>query len=180
MPTVPASGAPGSPHRLVETGIPALDSDQRCLFRSLDLLRGVETNAEAEAMILPVLEVTSTYSAFHFSREERVMRAVDYPHAALHAREHALFLRWLDTLKDSGATRADPETAERLYHEILDWFRHHFLLMDVPVRPFLGDVERLDQIARDGAAACLVATERPPRRPRRPDLGPYAESALMT
>ncbi len=167
--------------RPVDVGVPALASDQRCLFRTIDLLRGIEDQDEADALICPVLKMISEYGEFHFRRQERIMTAVGFPGADAHRREHARFLRWLDDLERECADRADPQTARRLWDDLSAWLCHHVLLQDVAVRPFLVDVAEVERIARDGAAACLVAVERPARPPRRHrDFGPYAASALVT
>jgi hemerythrin len=171
---------PGS-IRPVDVGVPALESDQRCLFRTVDLLRGIEDEAEAEALISPVLKMIFQYSEFHFRRQERIMTAVGFPGADAHRREHARFLRWLDELELECAVRADPQTARQLWEDLSAWLCHHMLLQDVAVRPFLTNLSEVERLARDGATQCLVSVERSPRPPRqRRDFGPYAASALVT
>lgn len=163
----------------MSVGVPALDSDHRCLVRIISLLRGVEDGEETRTMIETVLHTLSAYAWFHFAREERVIKAFVFPHAEVHQDEHRDFARFMDRLRTRYAGRAEPGLANHLFNELADWIRHHILIQDMAFKPYIDDAERAEQIARTGAAACLInlGRHRPVIRVRRTQR-PAAFSAM--
>jgi hemerythrin len=153
----------------MSVGVPALDSDHRCLVRIISLLRGVEDGEETRTMIDTVLDTLTAYAWFHFAREERVIEAFAFPHVEVHQDEHRHFARFMDTLRRRYAGRAEPGLANYLFEELADWIRHHILIQDMAFKPSIDDAERAEQIARAGAAACLInlGRQRPVIRVRR-------------
>lgn len=150
-------------------GIPALDSDHRCLIRIISLLRGVEEGEETRTMIETVLDTLAVYAWVHFAREERVIRAFAFEQAEVHTREHKEFAQFLDALRARYAGRAEPGLATHLFNELADWIRHHILILDMAYKPCVDDVDRAEQIARAGTAACLInlGRQKSPVRVRR-------------
>jgi hemerythrin len=145
----------------MSVGVPALDSDHRCLVRIISLLRGVEDGEETRTMIETVLDTLTAYAWFHFAREERVIEAFAFPQAEVHQDEHRNFARFMDTLRARYAGRAESGLANHLFDELADWIRHHILIQDMAFKPYIDDAERAEQIARAGAAACLINLGRP-------------------
>jgi hypothetical protein len=43
-----------------------------------------------------------------------------------------------------------------VFEELAAWIRHHILIQDMAFKPFIDDADRAEQIARAGAAACLI------------------------
>lgn len=163
----------------MSVGVPALDSDHRCLVRIISLLRGVEEGEETRTMVETVLDTLAGYAWFHFAREERVIKAFALPQLEVHQEEHRDFARFLDTLRTRYAGRADPGLAGQLFDELAGWIRHHILIQDMAFKPCIDDPERAEQIARAGTAACLInlGRQRPPVRVRRAQR-PVAFSAM--
>jgi hemerythrin-like metal-binding protein len=146
----------------MSVGVPTLDSDHRCLLRIISLLRGVEDGAETRTMIETVLDTLAAYARFHFAREERVTAAFAFPQAEVHQNEHRDFARFMDSLRTRYAGRAEPGLAHPVFEELADWMRHHILIQDMAFKPFIDNAERAEQIARAGAAACLINIGRRP------------------
>lgn len=140
----------------LSVGVPALDSDHRCLIRIINLLRGVESGEETRTMIETVLDTLAAYAWFHFAREERVTTAFAFPQAEVHRDEHRDFAGFMDSLRMRYGGRAEPGLAIHVFEELADWIRHHILIQDMAFKPFIDDTERAEQIARAGAAACLI------------------------
>ena len=145
----------------MSVGVPALDSDHRCLVRIISLLRGVEDGEETRTMIGTVLDTLTAYAWFHFAREERVIEAFVFPQAEVHQDEHRTFARFIDTLRATYGGRAEPGLAIHLFDELAAWIRHHILIQDMAYKPHIDDAERAEHIARAGAAACLINLGRP-------------------
>lgn len=141
---------------VMSVGVPALDSDHRCLIRIISLLHGVEDADETRTMIETALDTLKSYAWFHFQREERVLKALSYPEVAFHRAEHEAFARYLDCLYASFAGRAEQGLAGDLFYELAAWIRHHILIQDMTFKPHITDPERAEQIARAGTAACWI------------------------
>lgn len=163
----------------MSVGVPALDSDHRCLIRIISLLRGVEEGEETRTMIKTVLDTLAAYAWFHFAREERVIKAFACSQAEVHQEEHREFARFLETLRSRYVGRAEPGLAGDLFGELADWIRHHILIQDMAFKSCIDDPERAEQIARAGTAACLInlGRQRPAVRVRRGQR-PVAFSAI--
>lgn len=140
----------------MSVGVPALDSDHRCLIRIISLLRGVEDGEETRTMIETVLDTLTAYAWFHFAREERVTTAFAFPQAEVHQDEHRDFNCFMDSLRIRYGGRSEPGLAHHVFEELAAWIRHHILIQDMAFKPFIDDAERAEQIARAGAAACLI------------------------
>jgi hemerythrin len=153
----------------MSVGVPALDSDHRCLVRIISLLRGLEDGEETRTMIGTVLDTLAAYAWIHFTREERVIEAFAFSQAEVHRNEHRDFARFMDSLRSRYAGRAEPGLANHLFEELADWIRHHILIQDMAFKPCIDDAERAEQIARAGTAACLITLgrQRPVVRVRR-------------
>lgn len=149
---------------VMSVGVPALDSDHKCLIRIVSLLHGVQDGEEARTMIDTALDALRLYTWFHFKREERVLREIDYPEVAFHCSEHNAFARYLDDLQAHFSGRAEMAMAAGLYHELLAWIRHHILIQDMTFKPYVTDPVRAERIARAGTAACLINLGVPPQR----------------
>ena len=107
-------------------------------------------------MIETVLDTLSAYAWFHFAREERITAAFAFPQAEVHQNEHREFAHFMDSLRSRYGGRAEPGLANTVFEELADWIRHHILIQDMAFKPFIDDAERAEQIARAGAAACLI------------------------
>jgi hemerythrin-like metal-binding protein len=141
---------------VLSVGIPALDSDHRCLVRVVSLLHGMEHAAEACSIIATTLDTLTTYATFHFRREERVMAYLDFPGFEVHCREHAGFLSYVHEQRKKLVRNSNLVTAEKLLSELGSWLTHHILIQDKAYVPHIDDVRQLDLVAREGTAVCLL------------------------
>jgi hemerythrin len=154
---------------MLSVGIPALDSDHRCLVRVISLLHGVEEAGEAQSMIAITLDTLAIYAGFHFRREERVMAYLNFPGLEVHRGEHRRFLDHIKNIKMELGRRANLDKARHLLAELSAWLNHHILIQDKAYVPYVDDRERLELVAREGTAVCLLeltctSLARPTRR----------------
>lgn len=128
----------------MSVGVPALDSDHRCLVRIITLLEEVEQGAEVHSTVDTVLETLAMYARYHFAREERLMEACGFPGSRFHRDEHEEFAGFIHGLRSRFAGRDDPALARELLQYLTDWLRHHILIQDMAYKPYVR-VVRDDQ-----------------------------------
>jgi hemerythrin-like metal-binding protein len=139
----------------MSVGVPALDSDHKCLIRIIDLLSDIEDRIEAPRMIGTVLETLVLYGRHHFTREERVMAAVGFPGAAFHHGEHQGFTKYIRSLKQRCSGKGDPETAGELLEYLSAWLRHHILIQDMAIKPYIAEIEQAETAAQSAGPSLL-------------------------
>lgn len=121
----------------MSVGVPALDSDHRCLVRIINLLAEVDHGAEARATIETVLETLAMYARYHFAREERVMEQCGFPASHFHRGAHEEFADYVRDLRLGLAGRATPDLAKELFDYLTQWLRHHILIQDMAYKPYV-------------------------------------------
>lgn len=142
-------------------GVPALDTDHKCLVKMINLLD--EDNEETwRAGIDPMLKALLLYSRFHFSREERVMQACDFPGTRFHAAEHWNFIREIQRLRrqqeESGhIVKPTRGLIRSLRGYLTDWLFHHILIQDMAFKPYVSEQEGIEDYARAAAPPMKVA-----------------------
>ncbi len=126
----------------MSVGVPALDSDHRCLVRIINLLGEVEQGAEAHATIETVLETLAMYARYHFAREERLLDACGFPASRFHRDEHEQFAVFIRGLRTRLGGRADALLARELYAYLSGWLSHHILIQDMAYKPYIRALNR--------------------------------------
>lgn len=121
----------------MSVGVPALDSDHRCLVRIINLLMEVEQGADVRSTIETVLETLAMYARYHFAREERLMEACGFPASRFHCDEHEGFTRFVRQLRARLAGRDDPAIARELLDYLTEWLCHHILIQDMAYKPYV-------------------------------------------
>lgn len=147
----------------MSVGVPALDSDHRCLVRIINLLEEVERGAEAGSTIETVLDTLSMYARYHFAREERLMDSCGFPASQFHRDEHAEFSGHIHALRTRLAGRADPALARDLLAYLTSWLRHHILIQDMAYKPYIrgfdDDENDADTASRStGPVSCWISS----------------------
>lgn len=130
----------------MSVGVPALDSDHRCLIRIINLLDDATNSADAARAVDMVLETLVIYSQFHFNREQRVMNGINFPGRTFHAAEHGAFARFIRNLRDRHHLEGTPETARTLKDYLSNWLSHHILIQDMAFKPYVQDRTDVDGI----------------------------------
>ena len=121
----------------MSVGVPALDSDHRCLVRIINLLAEVDHGAEAPTTVETVLETLAMYARYHFGREERLMVECGFPASRFHCAAHEEFTDHIRSLRLGLAGRATPDLAKELLDYLTQWLRHHILIQDMAYKPYL-------------------------------------------
>jgi hemerythrin-like metal-binding protein len=134
----------------MSVGVPALDSDHKCLVRIINILRELDRKEDPKATIEVVLEALKLYGRNHFRREERVMDAVRFPGGAFHRAEHQNFVRHIEFLRSKFANDKMESTRE-LYDYLTGWLRHHILIQDMAYKPYVSNASNAENIANEAA-----------------------------
>lgn len=102
---------------------PRIDEDHRVLFKLLDRLATHRRESDIEDLN-PLLDQLIEYTFAHFAREERAMKAQDYPRLAAHADQHeAMRKALLESLREV----AKGSLAIHVFiQHIRDSFSYHF------------------------------------------------------
>lgn len=124
----------------MSVGVPALDTDHRCLVRIIGLLEDVGDES-VKHVVENVLESLSTYCRFHFAREERVMEACGFPEIEFHRGEHADFTRYVTGLRNRYGRNNDKALANELLYQLISWLWHHIMIQDMAYKPFVSNAE---------------------------------------
>ena len=117
-------------------GIPEIDEQHQSLIQLTNTLYDMMRRHEANEKVTVVLDELFKYAATHFSTEEKLMRARQYPDSINHIREHKNFTArvqtWLTDFK-AGRTTLSVEILTFLN----GWIGGHILDCDRKYVPFL-------------------------------------------
>ncbi len=118
-------------------GVTELDAQHEELFRRFDrLLDAMLAHDRSEASHL--IAFLQHYVRDHFAAEERLMREVAYPDAALHAAEHVAFAAEIDALAHLLALEgASARLVLRLEREVTGWLHDHVYSTDHALARFV-------------------------------------------
>lgn len=93
------------------------------------------SNAPVENTI-KLLSELKVYSIFHFSEEEKLMRAANYPYYEEHVKEHKKFIEDITKFKDA-ISEQTAELNEEIFLFLSDWLIHHIQKTDRKYIEFL-------------------------------------------
>jgi len=106
-----------------------LDSDHQKLFSILNsVYENVMSSLEVDC-VLPKIDQLSTYTNFHFSKEEQYMREKGYSGVEDHIAKHREFTRSITALRN-GYHNNDLEVSRELIIVLGEWLLRHVLKED--------------------------------------------------
>lgn len=134
-------------------GIAELDAQHEELFRRVDrLLDAMLAHDRSEASCL--LAFLQRHVTDHFAAEERIMREVAYPDAALHAAEHVAFAAEIAALAAMFALEgASARLVLRLERGVTRWLQDHVYSTDHALARFVLALKPEQAHVFAGAAA---------------------------
>ncbi len=140
----------------MSVGLKELDQDHQVLIGLINELEaGHGQKDQAEALQASFQHLRS-YAAYHFGREEAVLRAVGYDTLAGHQAEHRAFEEKIEALalklaENPGA--AQREINDALLDYLRDWLRHHILVIDMSYKELVKDSRAAQNAAGNFKAA---------------------------
>lgn len=120
-----------------DTGIEVLDCQHRKLITMINELHDSSLINAGKAVSNTFMGMRE-YAAEHFSFEEELMQAADYPYTHAHHQLHQRFLERLDTMsrKHHNGVTGNKELADFL----AQWLTHHIGYED---QDYVSDVQRI-------------------------------------
>jgi hemerythrin-like metal-binding protein/PAS domain S-box-containing protein/putative nucleotidyltransferase with HDIG domain len=120
-------------------GVRELDKQHQKLIKLLNRLISMQGSKEAhsEAVSDILLDMT-TYTQVHFTAEERLMEAYDFPGLKEHIKQHSDFRKKITDLSTATTIGAE-QIPGALLEFISDWLTHHILIDDMAYRSFFRE-----------------------------------------
>jgi hemerythrin len=139
----------------MSVGVPALDTDHKCLIKMIGLLDENDEDAWQHGFD-PMLKALLLYSRFHFAREERVMQACKFPAARFHSSEHWSFVRHIQAIRRQEGADLEVKAPSRavirgLKDYLSNWLFHHILIQDMAFKPYVAEQDEIEAFARAAA-----------------------------
>jgi hemerythrin len=122
----------------LETGFEEIDDQHKKLFAKLGVLLEALEERRSHAAIGSLLDFLVDYVMRHFSTEESIMEAFEYPGLAEHRREHETFAAELQEMVGSYEKKDQPMVLSiRLGTRSLVWLERHIMDTDRRMAEFL-------------------------------------------
>lgn len=124
----------------LSVGVPLIDQQHKMLLKHLAELSEAVESHHGSSEIAGTLDFLVDYTDFHFSTEEKHMKANGYPKFEQHLAVHEGFKKTLANLgedfKEEGAT---PSLAEAINTLLINWLLKHIEAVDQELGAFLGE-----------------------------------------
>ena len=113
-------------------GQPDIDREHKALFRIAQELNEAMLRGDAQGELSGIFARLVAYTKFHFSSEEALMRAANYPDAAIHVKEHDRLTAKVGALERQFEQGEAAVTADTMMF-LRRWLDHHILGTDQKV-----------------------------------------------
>ncbi|MCG8636239.1 MAG: bacteriohemerythrin [Desulfobacterales bacterium] len=121
-------------------GIELIDEQHKMLISHLNDLSRALSSQQGPAKIASTLNFLIDYTHFHFTEEEKHMKANGWPELENHKKMHAAFKATLanleEDLEEEGATQALADSIDTL---LVKWLFEHISEVDVAFGQFLKE-----------------------------------------
>jgi hemerythrin-like metal-binding protein len=135
----------------MSVGMDPMDDDHKFLILVINrIAENLEKDGEDDAL-LECLSALRNYAAFHFAREEAVMRACGYETLVEHQDEHRKFTERMDDLArriDDGTLKVREAVDAALLGYLRNWLFHHILVIDMSYSELVKDNEKAEAAAK--------------------------------
>jgi hemerythrin len=124
----------------LSVGIKLIDQQHKMLIQRLDDVDAAIERSKGEGVIVKTISFLMDYTNFHFSTEEKNMKASNYPGLEEHLKAHKELIRTLNDLeedfREEGATHL---LAAALNTFLNNWLITHIKNVDVRFGKFLKE-----------------------------------------
>ncbi|SBW11093.1 Methyl-accepting chemotaxis protein [uncultured Alphaproteobacteria bacterium] len=131
-------------NREIETGVPQIDDDHRRLVELMNRTHAQMAQGQVPVDAAAVLNAFAELMESHFVREEELMNASTFPHAAAHQRMHRAMLDQLADLRRM-VDRKDAAAAREIMKHLAAYLRNHMSEADLAMA---AHVKRRGRMAR--------------------------------
>lgn len=123
----------------LEVGNTVMDHEHRNLVRYINVLQQSIASGASNDVVDEVLRGLTDYANSHFSVEESLMKAYDYPDFGAHKQSHGSFKQRLDELSRLFAAQHANQVAQTLLDFLMSWLIDHILQTDTQLAEFLRE-----------------------------------------
>ena len=146
-----------------------IDEDHKLLIEIVNTFEVALTRKLAPQTVDHGLKLLRHYALEHFRREEELQRAVQYPFAEAHAREHRDLVKKLGAIiahRTAAASKVDiAEVATEILDLLKEWLVCHILQTDLRMRPYVAEMkpyrQKLGSLRNHSAKAPCAPSKRP-------------------
>lgn len=122
----------------MSVGNEALDDDHKAFFDFAKILAEVEVGRQDKLVYLSAINMLEDYVTGHFHREEKALRAINYPHLEAHVQKHNVFRQHVYAIIND--YRGGKEGAiANLPTLIVGWLDQHILREDMQYKYWIKD-----------------------------------------
>ena len=122
----------------LSVGVRSIDKQHGVLVELLNELYDAMTKGQAMCVTGRLLERLLRYARIHFSHEESLMQAAQYPGLALHQLQHHILARQVEDYYER-LERGEIAVSVHLLHFLRDWLTQHIQKDDHAFGPWLND-----------------------------------------
>ena len=128
-------------HEGMSVGAHLIDSDHRALISIINELHEMLEGEGAvdHQLLARHFKELVTYTQYHFSREESMLRAVNYAQLSGHAKFHGSFTQFVYDMRNRLARSVERSDIEEVMAYLKRWLNHHILVEDAAYNPFIVD-----------------------------------------
>jgi hemerythrin len=124
----------------LSVGVDLIDDQHKMLLKHLAELSEAVASHHGSSEIAGTLDFLVDYTDFHFSTEEKHMKANGYPKFEQHLAMHNEFKKTLANLgEDFQEEGATPSLAEAINTLLINWFLKHIEAVDQELGAFFND-----------------------------------------
>lgn len=117
----------------LETGIPQIDAQHKELFRQVDILM----DRSNDARIPQTLDFLTKYVVKHFTDEQNMHVATNYPKAAAHRALHVAFVKVFKEKKQLYETSGHGlQSVMDINKLVMNWLKDHIMVHDMEFARF--------------------------------------------
>lgn len=134
-----------------------IDNDHKDLVATVNALHDAIRNGSAKGEIGHIIGNLAHYVDDHFTREEALMEAYDYPGLADHKRIHRHLTRMVYAIRTVFASKPMEIDPAKLLRFLKDWLVHHIVEEDRKYVPFLRGEDGGQSVASPAAGDHMIA-----------------------
>lgn len=114
----------------MSVGISLLDDDHKILVSLLNRAYICRLDKKQSDKIIAILKELADYTIYHFTREEAIMVACDFPNLDNHRDEHARLAKQVNYYVEKAKSNFETDFVDEVFDFLRNWFIDHIVRMD--------------------------------------------------
>ncbi|WP_230397560.1 bacteriohemerythrin [Novisyntrophococcus fermenticellae] len=127
--------------KALETGNDLIDTQHRELIARVNKLTADGVVGKEKNVAVQTLDFLMDYTDFHFNAEENLQEEHAYPLLDAHKKQHAVFVKAVDDLREMLEEEEGPTEAfvEAVRKNVVDWLLRHIQIWDKQVAEYIKE-----------------------------------------